>query len=91
MEPLNSTITKENFESTKTTLKELKIELFKLASAIMENPQAMVALFRDIRRLCDDDVRKTIKKYVILTELSLYSDILPGYRIKVKNERVRNV
>ncbi|KAI9473913.1 MAG: CBF/Mak21 family-domain-containing protein [Benjaminiella poitrasii] len=74
-------------EEPKLTKREylikMKEELATLASDLQADPEENISLlkkFRDIYK--NEENNATIKKLALLTQLAVYKDIIPGYRIR---------
>ncbi|ORX60441.1 nucleolar complex-associated protein 3 [Hesseltinella vesiculosa] len=74
---------KEKVLHTKETLAEL-------ASTILEDPEEHVKSLKQFRKIYATD-NVTIKKLTLLTQLAVYKDILPGYRIRPLTEQEMSV
>eukprot|EP01128_Nolandella_sp_AFSM9_P000429 TRINITY_DN1058_c0_g1_i1.p1 TRINITY_DN1058_c0_g1~~TRINITY_DN1058_c0_g1_i1.p1 ORF type:complete len:820 (-),score=243.27 TRINITY_DN1058_c0_g1_i1:40-2499(-) len=76
----------QKYYEEQTLLAAQKDRLAQLAALVMENPEENVMSLKDIRELCEKGPSETIKKYVILSEVAIYKDILPGYLIRLPTE-----
>ncbi|KAJ3096973.1 Nucleolar complex protein 3 [Phlyctochytrium planicorne] len=71
--------------SDKGLLKQMRLEaqenLATMASTLMENPEENIGMLKNLR-----DIGKTPDPYVfklcLLTQLAVYKDVIPGYRIR---------
>ncbi|KAI7860963.1 nucleolar complex-associated protein-domain-containing protein [Circinella umbellata] len=63
-----------------------KEELARTASTIQEDPEANAGLLKKLRSVAKDD-NMTVKKLALLTQLAVYKDIIPGYRIRPLTEK----
>ncbi|KAI9257636.1 nucleolar complex-associated protein-domain-containing protein [Sporodiniella umbellata] len=79
----------EELEEVKLTKKQYLIskkeELAQCASLLSEDPEENVGQLRKIRSVYRDD-NPIVKKLSLLTQLAVYKDILPGYRIRPLTE-----
>ncbi|RYP12893.1 hypothetical protein DL765_007109 [Monosporascus sp. GIB2] len=64
---------------------EAKEELAKLASALNENPEESVGNFKAIARIGESHI-PAIQKLTLATQLAVYKDVIPGYRIRPISE-----
>ncbi|KAI9884720.1 MAG: hypothetical protein M1823_003501 [Watsoniomyces obsoletus] len=64
---------------------EGKEELAKIAALINEDPEGNAACFRTLSQFAEGK-HATIKKLVIGTQLAVYKDVIPGYRIRPLSE-----
>jgi nucleolar complex protein 3 len=64
---------------------EAKEELARIASLINEDPEEHIAALRTLQALAESEVN-TVKKLALATQLSIYKDIIPGYRIRPLSE-----
>lgn len=64
---------------------EAKEELAKIASRLNENPEEHVGGFRSLL-LTGQSSHPTIKKLALATQLAVYKDAIPGYRIRPISE-----
>ena len=61
---------------------EAKEELAKLASSLNEDPEENVGAFRAIGRIGQQTRLPAVQKLVLATQLAVYKDVIPGYRIR---------
>ena len=66
-------------------LMEAKEELAKCAMALNEDPEENAGAFQTLAAITDSK-NTTIKKLGLATQLAVYKDIIPGYRIRPLNE-----
>ncbi|RYO81876.1 hypothetical protein DL763_008431 [Monosporascus cannonballus] len=64
---------------------EAKEELAKLASALNENPEESVGNFKAIAKIGESHI-PAIQKLTLATQLAVYRDVIPGYRIRPISE-----
>ncbi|RYP57642.1 hypothetical protein DL769_009363 [Monosporascus sp. CRB-8-3] len=64
---------------------EAKEELAKLASALNENPEESVGNFKAIAKIGESHI-PAIQKLTLATQLAVYKDVIPGYRIRPISE-----
>ena len=60
---------------------EAKEELARLATSINEDPEEHAGMFRTIGQIAASS-NPTIKKLALATQLAVYKDVIPGYRIR---------
>lgn len=60
---------------------EAKEELARLATLINEDPEEHVGGFRALRQIAASS-NLTIKKLALVTQLAVFKDVIPGYRIR---------
>ena len=60
---------------------EAKEELARLATSINENPEEHAGMFRTLGQIAASS-NPTIKKLALATQLAVYKDVIPGYRIR---------
>lgn len=73
-----------------TTLLEKKEELAAVASKVMEDPEANIGRLKRLRELGQDS-SPTVQKLALLTQLAVYKDIIPGYRIRPASDKEREI
>lgn len=91
------------FFQRQKAIKDFKEQLANLASEVLENPEK-VALFLFVliliskvsrlahfRDMCEKTTDPLLKKFTILTEVAVYKDIIPGYRIRLPTEEESKV
>lgn len=64
---------------------EAKEELAKLASSLNENPEENVGAFKAIAKIGQSRI-PAIQQLVLATQLAVYKDVIPGYRIRPISE-----
>lgn len=64
---------------------EAKEELARIASLIIEDPEEHVGGFRKLAQIASSS-NDTIKKLGLATQLAVYKDVIPGYRIRPISE-----
>ncbi|KAF2144297.1 uncharacterized protein K452DRAFT_349999 [Aplosporella prunicola CBS 121167] len=64
---------------------QAKEELARLASLINEDPEEHAGVLRQLATLAGSD-NVTVKKLALATQLTVYKDIIPGYRIRPVSE-----
>ncbi|KAJ6263227.1 hypothetical protein Dda_1788 [Drechslerella dactyloides] len=69
-------------KSERQRIVEAKEELANIASSINEEPEQNYTLLRKIQELFDSESSITIKKLILLTQVSIFRGIIPGYRIR---------
>ena len=60
---------------------ETKEELARLATSINEDPEEHAGMFRTLGQIAASS-NPTIKKLALATQLAVYKDVIPGYRIR---------
>ena len=60
---------------------EAKEELARLATSINEDPEEHAGMFRALGQIAASS-NPTIKKLALATQLAVYKDVIPGYRIR---------
>lgn len=72
-------------EETKVPIRqqilEAKEELARLASLVNEDPEEHAGTFRALGQIAASS-NPTIKKLALVTQLTVYKDVIPGYRIR---------
>ncbi|KAF9980341.1 hypothetical protein BGZ65_005212, partial [Modicella reniformis] len=76
--------------SKKALLAQKKEELASLAQIIIADPEATVGQLKKLRAMAQDS-SDVIKKLAMLTQLAVYKDILPGYRIRPLTDKEKGV
>ncbi|KAF9080475.1 hypothetical protein BGX23_002101 [Mortierella sp. AD031] len=74
----------------KVVLAQKKEEMATLAQTIIADPEANVGQLKKLRVMAQDP-SDVIKKLALLTQLAVYKDILPGYRIRPLSEKEQSV
>ena len=64
---------------------EAKEEMARIASLINENPEEHAGAFRTLAQI-PSSKNITIKKLALATQLAVYKDVIPGYRIRPLSE-----
>ena len=72
---------KKSKVSPKEEIKQAKEELARVAGLISESPEEHVGLLRSLAQVADSE-NVTVKKLALGTQLAVYRDIIPGYRIR---------
>ncbi|KYK55827.1 hypothetical protein DCS_07791 [Drechmeria coniospora] len=68
---------------------EAQEELAKLAMAVNEDPEANVASLKAMAEFGKSKVA-TIRMLALMTQMTVYKDIIPGYRIRPQSEEPKN-
>ncbi|KAI8584338.1 hypothetical protein K450DRAFT_219372 [Umbelopsis ramanniana AG] len=76
----------ETLEPKKKTFVARKEELAQIASTIMEDPESNIGLLRTLKAISEDKNPK-VAQLALLTQLAVYKDIVPGYRIRQLTEK----
>ncbi|KAG0266871.1 hypothetical protein BG011_000486 [Mortierella polycephala] len=74
----------------KVLLAQKKEEMATIAQTIIADPEANVGQLKKLRVMAQD-ASDVIKKLALLTQLAVYKDILPGYRIRPLTEKEQSV
>ncbi|KAK6517956.1 hypothetical protein TWF506_005125 [Arthrobotrys conoides] len=69
-------------KSERQRIVEVKEELATMASSINEEPEENYHLLRKLQDLFDSESNITIKKLTLITQATIFRDIIPGYRIR---------
>ncbi|KAI9009804.1 nucleolar complex-associated protein-domain-containing protein, partial [Gaertneriomyces semiglobifer] len=71
-------------------LAEAQENLAAIASSIIEDPEKNIGMLKNLRQIgTEKDVQ--IKKFAFMTQLAVYKDIIPGYRIRQLTEAEKGV
>jgi nucleolar complex protein 3 len=62
-----------------------KEELAKIASLLNENPEENLGAFKALARIGQSNIL-TIQKLALATQMAVYKDVIPGYRIRPASE-----
>jgi len=84
----------ELFNQRRQKLMQRKFQIAELSSSILENPQENVSKLHELCKLCDEkdnDVRITTKKLAMVSLLTVFKDIIPGYPIRKTSEKEQGV
>ncbi|KAF9109861.1 hypothetical protein BGX27_007109 [Mortierella sp. AM989] len=74
----------------KLQVAQQKEEMASIAQNIIADPEANVGQLKKLRAMAQDP-SDVIKKLAMLTQLAVYKDILPGYRIRPLTEKEQGV
>ncbi|KAF9918548.1 hypothetical protein BX616_007991 [Lobosporangium transversale] len=74
----------------KLILAQKKEEMASIAQTIIADPESNLGALKRLRALAQDP-SDVIKKLAMLTQLAVYKDILPGYRIRPLTEKEQGV
>lgn len=89
-EPLPELSGVELYLQRQEKLKLRKEKIASLSSAIVENPEENTKKLRELVSMLnekDPDVCVTVRKYVMLSLLEVFKDIIPGYFIRMPTEK----
>lgn len=64
---------------------EAQEELAKMAAALNTEPEEHAGAFKEIAKLAESDVL-AIRKLALVTQMTVYKDVIPGYRIRPLGE-----
>ncbi|KAM7444886.1 Nucleolar complex protein 3 [Porites harrisoni] len=84
----------ELFNKRRQKLMQRKLRIAELSNSILENPQESVSELQELCKLCDErdtDVRITTKKLAMVSLLTVFKDIVPGYPIRRLTEKEQGV
>ena len=70
---------------TKQSVTDAKEELAKIATSINENPEENAGGFRALGQIATTQ-NPTIRSLALVTQMSVYKDVIPGYRIRQLSE-----
>eukprot|EP01132_Coremiostelium_polycephalum_P000547 gene547-691_t len=76
----------EKYLKQQEQLENSKMELAKISTKIINNPELNITLIKDIFSICLNNRDMMIKKYSVLSLCALFKDIIPGYRISKSSE-----
>ena len=65
----------------KEEIRQAKEDLARIAGSICENPEENIALLGSLARIAESE-NVTVRKLALGTQLAVYKDIIPGYRIR---------
>jgi nucleolar complex protein 3 len=66
---------------------EAKEEMARIASLVNEDPEEHIGALRTLAQLAASD-NTTVRKLALATQLSIFKDLIPGYRIRPLTEEV---
>lgn len=92
--PLPTLSIVELFNKRRHKLMQRKLQISGLSSSILENPQENVSELQELCKLCDEkdmDIRITTKKLAMVSLLTVFKDIIPGYPIRKLSEKEQGV
>lgn len=84
----------ELFNQRQQKLNQRKLKIAELSNSILENPEGSVSELGELCSLCaekDADVRITTKKLAMVSLLTVFKDIIPGYTIRATSEKEQGV
>ncbi|KAG0228530.1 hypothetical protein BGW41_003390 [Actinomortierella wolfii] len=76
--------------SKKEQVAQKKEELAEIAQALISDPEGNIGQLKRLRHIAQDP-NDSIKKLALLTQLAVYKDILPGYRIRPLTDKEKAV
>lgn len=79
--PVHEHVKEENKIPIRQQILEAKEELARIASLINENPEEHAGGFRTLNQIASSS-NPTIKKLAFATQLAVFKDAIPGYRIR---------
>lgn len=86
---LESASSEENLSKKPKSFMEKRNEIGALAASIIENPQENVGKLKNLR--CSNDSRPNEVVLSILTQLAVFSDLLPSYAIRELTDKETSV
>lgn len=84
----------ELFNQRQEKLEKRRLRIAGLSNRILENPQEHIPELQELCRLCDEkdvDVEITTRKLAMVSLLTVFKDIIPGYPIRVPTQKERAV
>ncbi|KAL6704195.1 hypothetical protein ACN47E_008452 [Coniothyrium glycines] len=69
----------------KQQIREAKEELARIASLINEDPEEHISALKTLDAIANSEI-PTIQKLALATQVAIYKDIIPGYRIRPLSE-----
>lgn len=76
----------EEEETPKVPLKvqivQAKEELARVATLINEDPEEHISSFKTMAEMADQGSHVTVKKLALASQVAVYKDVIPGYRIR---------
>uniref|UniRef100_H2YPG9 Nucleolar complex protein 3 homolog n=1 Tax=Ciona savignyi TaxID=51511 RepID=H2YPG9_CIOSA len=76
-------------------IQEMKMKISQLACEILAEPQKSIKMIKDLRLMMEDrecpESFYTVKKLVTVSLSCLFVDIIPGYRIRERTEKEKEV
>ncbi len=66
----------------KNQILAVKEELARIAGLMNEDPEAHIGSFKKLAAVAGSTAHPIIKKLVLATQLAVYQDVIPGYRIR---------
>lgn len=70
----------------KRQILEAKEELARIAGLMNEDPDAHIGSFKKLSAVGGSTAHPLIKKLALATQLAVYKDVIPGYRIRMYND-----
>ncbi|RHZ68806.1 hypothetical protein Glove_293g11 [Diversispora epigaea] len=86
----NSINNNNNENNSDQYIIQKKEELAETSQKITEDPENNIGQLKYLREFAKDE-NLTIKKLALLTQLVVYKDILPGYRIRILSDKEKDV
>jgi len=74
-------------KSVREQILEAKEEMAKIASSISEDPEEHIGQLKNLAELARSR-NMVVRKLAMVTQLAVYKDIIPGYRIRPVSEEV---
>ncbi|RSM04663.1 hypothetical protein CEP52_006673 [Fusarium oligoseptatum] len=84
-EPEPDEVVKEPEVPESQQIREAQEELAKIATAVNENPEEHVGAFKALAKIGRSKII-AIQMLALVTQMSVYKDVIPGYRIRPANE-----
>eukprot|EP01126_Amoeba_proteus_P028279 TRINITY_DN2791_c0_g1_i8.p1 TRINITY_DN2791_c0_g1~~TRINITY_DN2791_c0_g1_i8.p1 ORF type:complete len:486 (+),score=112.55 TRINITY_DN2791_c0_g1_i8:79-1458(+) len=79
------------FQKRQERLTSIKQQIATIANEILENPEKKLRRITELRKMCESDTDDFVKKLVLVSELNLFKDIIPGYKIRLLTEEEEKV
>lgn len=84
----------ELFNQRRQKLIQRKLRIAELSNTILENPESSVSELQELCSMCNEkeaDIRITTKKLAMVSLLTVFKDIIPGYPIRTASQKEQGV
>ncbi|RMX51834.1 hypothetical protein pdam_00019861 [Pocillopora damicornis] len=84
----------ELFNQRRQKLIQRKLRIAELSNTILENPESSVSELQELCSMCNEkeaDIRITTKKLAMVSLLTVFKDIIPGYPIRTASQKEQDV
>lgn len=84
----------ELFSQRRQKLIQRKLRIAELSNSILENPESSVSELQELCSMCNEkeaDIRITTKKLAMVSLLTVFKDIIPGYPIRTASQKEQDV